>query len=135
MKRLTAWNKHRRAAKKRRLAKLSHPKRILRRVGVAGTWLLALITVGLLSFVALFYAFSNVPSPQSLPLAQTAVIQYSDGTTLAKIGTAYYFAYFLVVLPLLGRFEKTKPLPASISESVLSKHKPVGAAPASGEAH
>jgi ubiquinol-cytochrome c reductase cytochrome b subunit len=40
---------------------------------------------------------------------------------LAKISTAYYFLHFLVVLPLLGRIEKTKPLPTSISESVLGK--------------
>ncbi|HHY51606.1 MAG TPA: cytochrome b [Alphaproteobacteria bacterium] len=42
---------------------------------------------------------------------------------LAKICTAYYFIYFLVVLPLLGRLETPKPLPASISEAVLAaKH-------------
>jgi len=38
----------------------------------------------------------------------------------ARILTIYYFAHFLVILPLLGMFEKTKPLPNSISESVLS---------------
>ena len=53
--------------------------------------------------------------------------------TLAKIGTAYYFAYFLLVLPLLGRFEKPKPLPTSISEAVLSKSSSSGAA--AGAAH
>lgn len=42
---------------------------------------------------------------------------------LAQVLTAYYFAHFLVILPLLGIFEKTKPLPASITESVLSKSK------------
>jgi ubiquinol-cytochrome c reductase cytochrome b subunit len=40
---------------------------------------------------------------------------------LAKIATAYYFAYFLIILPLLGRLETPKPLPASISEAVLAK--------------
>jgi ubiquinol-cytochrome c reductase cytochrome b subunit len=40
-------------------------------------------------------------------------------TVFAKICTAYYFIYFLVVLPLLGRFEVSKALPPSISESVL----------------
>jgi quinol-cytochrome oxidoreductase complex cytochrome b subunit len=40
---------------------------------------------------------------------------------LAKICTAYYFLHFLVVLPVLGRVEKPKPLPTSISESVLGK--------------
>jgi hypothetical protein len=31
--------------------------------------------------------------------------------TLSRLLTFYYFAYFLLVLPLLGRFEKTRPLP------------------------
>ena len=34
--------------------------------------------------------------------------------------TLYYFGFFLVVLPLLGLLETTKPLPNSISEAVLS---------------
>ncbi len=37
----------------------------------------------------------------------------------SRLLTAYYFAHFLIILPLLGIFEKTKPLPNSISESVL----------------
>jgi len=37
----------------------------------------------------------------------------------ARILTVYYFGFFLVVLPLLGLLETTKPLPNSISESVL----------------
>jgi quinol-cytochrome oxidoreductase complex cytochrome b subunit len=37
----------------------------------------------------------------------------------SRILTFYYFAHFIIVLPLLGFFEKTKPLPNSISESVL----------------
>lgn len=37
----------------------------------------------------------------------------------SRIFTAYYFAHFLILLPLLGIFEKTKPLPNSITESVL----------------
>ncbi len=39
----------------------------------------------------------------------------------ARVLTFYYFAHFLIVLPLLGFFEKTKPLPNSISESVLGE--------------
>lgn len=38
---------------------------------------------------------------------------------LSRICTVLYFAHFLVILPLLGLFEKTKPLPASIADSVL----------------
>jgi len=35
------------------------------------------------------------------------------------ITTAYYFAHFLVILPLLGKFEKTLPLPESIANPVV----------------
>jgi quinol-cytochrome oxidoreductase complex cytochrome b subunit len=47
----------------------------------------------------------------------------AEGTyvLLAKIATAYYFAYFLIILPLLGRLETPRDLPASISEAVLAK--------------
>jgi ubiquinol-cytochrome c reductase cytochrome b/c1 subunit len=41
---------------------------------------------------------------------------------VARIFTAYYFAHFLIILPLLGFIETTKPLPSSISQDVL-KHK------------
>jgi ubiquinol-cytochrome c reductase cytochrome b subunit len=36
-----------------------------------------------------------------------------------KFATAYYFAHFLIVMPLLSRFEKTLPLPDSIAAAVL----------------
>jgi ubiquinol-cytochrome c reductase cytochrome b/c1 subunit len=42
-------------------------------------------------------------------------------TTLARVFTAAYFAYFLIVLPLLSRMEKTLPVPNSISDDVLAK--------------
>lgn len=35
--------------------------------------------------------------------------------------TGYYFGYFLVILPLLSRFEKGRELPVSIHEAVLAK--------------
>jgi ubiquinol-cytochrome c reductase cytochrome b/c1 subunit len=38
---------------------------------------------------------------------------------ISRIFTAYYFAFFIIILPLLGIFEKPKPLPNSISDSVL----------------
>ncbi len=40
-----------------------------------------------------------------------------------RILTAYYFFHFLVILPLLSRFEKTKPVPASIADAVLDNTK------------
>lgn len=38
---------------------------------------------------------------------------------LGQLATIYYFAYFLVILPLLSIFEKPLPLPLSISQPVL----------------
>jgi quinol-cytochrome oxidoreductase complex cytochrome b subunit len=38
---------------------------------------------------------------------------------LSRFATAYYFAYFFVILPLLGKSEKTLPVPESISTPVL----------------
>ncbi|MBV8548190.1 MAG: cytochrome b N-terminal domain-containing protein [Alphaproteobacteria bacterium] len=40
---------------------------------------------------------------------------------IGQIATALYFVFFLIALPLLPRFEKTLPLPNSISEAVLKK--------------
>jgi ubiquinol-cytochrome c reductase cytochrome b/c1 subunit len=45
----------------------------------------------------------------------------------ARLFTIYYFAYFLVILPVLGLVEKTKPLPNSIAESILDVGGPTGA--------
>jgi ubiquinol-cytochrome c reductase cytochrome b subunit len=39
---------------------------------------------------------------------------------LSRIATLYYFAYFLVVTPVMGLIEKPLPAPESISEPVLS---------------
>ena len=44
--------------------------------------------------------------------------------TLARIGTIYYFAHFLLILPILGFVEKTKTVPESISKSVLPDAQP-----------
>jgi len=39
---------------------------------------------------------------------------------LARIATIYYFLHFIIILPALSFFEKTDPLPVSISEPVLT---------------
>ena len=39
--------------------------------------------------------------------------------TLARICTIYYFAHFLIILPLLGLVEKPREIPESISASIL----------------
>jgi quinol-cytochrome oxidoreductase complex cytochrome b subunit len=38
---------------------------------------------------------------------------------LSRVATAWYFTHFLIILPVLGIFETTKPLPKSIAEPVL----------------
>jgi ubiquinol-cytochrome c reductase cytochrome b subunit len=50
-----------------------------------------------------------------------------------QISTFYYFAFFVIIMPLLGLFETPKKQPNSITEAVLEKNKggsghPVGAA-------
>ncbi len=41
----------------------------------------------------------------------------------SRIATLVYYAYFLVILPLLGKFEKTLPIPDSIDEHYNKSHK------------
>lgn len=43
--------------------------------------------------------------------------------TIGQLATAYYFGFFFVILPLLNKYEKTRPLPKSISAAVLEKKK------------
>lgn len=40
---------------------------------------------------------------------------------IGRLATIYYFAHFLILMPLVGVIETPKPLPNSISESVLKK--------------
>ncbi|MGC4024990.1 MAG: cytochrome b N-terminal domain-containing protein [Mesorhizobium sp.] len=51
-----------------------------------------------------------------------------------QISTLYYFAFFLVIMPLLGLFETPKQLPNSITEAVLAKNKGAHAHPAGATA-
>lgn len=46
---------------------------------------------------------------------------------IARAATIYYFAYFLVILPLLGRLERPLPLPESIARPVLRGGGPLPA--------
>ena len=42
---------------------------------------------------------------------------------VARIGTLYYFFHFVVLLPVLGKIERTLPLPPSIADAVLASKK------------
>ena len=51
--------------------------------------------------------------------------QHPEGAPLliGRLATAYYFIHFLVLLPLVSKYEKTRPLPESISAPVLKTEK------------
>jgi len=61
---------------------------------------------------------------------------------IGQLATAYYFAHFLIIMPILSFVEKPLPLPNSIAESVFAKQAaretrggavPAGAVPAPAE--
>ena len=79
----------------------------------------------LLDCVVLTFVGGNAPGDPVF-----SAVAWFKWINLGQIATLYYFAHFLVVFPLLGYLEKTKPLPASISEPVLKGggNTPAGAA-------
>ena len=86
-KRVWVRYRRRRAAKKARVAAMSRKRRWGRRGLIAGTWLLGFIAALMIAVIIMYNAFTNVPRPETIALPQVATIQYSDGTTLAQIGT------------------------------------------------
>ena len=40
---------------------------------------------------------------------------------ISRVATLYYFLHFLILLPLLGKFERNRPLPESIGKPVLAE--------------
>jgi membrane peptidoglycan carboxypeptidase len=77
--------KQRRAAKKRRLAKMSTRKRVLRRIGLLFTWLLGLLALLATVLAVAVYSVARVPSPAQLQTNQSGIVQYADGSTMATI--------------------------------------------------
>jgi ubiquinol-cytochrome c reductase cytochrome b/c1 subunit len=59
--------------------------------------------------------------------------QAPEGSYLVfgRICTFYYFAFFLIVMPVVGLIERPRALPGSITESVLGydAEQPVGKVP------
>jgi ubiquinol-cytochrome c reductase cytochrome b subunit len=49
----------------------------------------------------------------------------AEGTyvMLSQLATLYYFAFFIIIMPLLGLVETPRRLPNSITEAVLEKSK------------
>jgi len=52
---------------------------------------------------------------------------------ISLIGATYWFAYFLVILPLLGIFEKPLPVPATIEEDFDAHYPPKDASASAAE--
>ena len=69
-----------------------------------------------------FFLFGLIPT--------IVVLGYCGGShasanvvLVSQVFAAYYFAHFLVILPIISRIEKTLPLPNSITEAVLGAAK------------
>ena len=69
--------------------------------------------------MALLLGWCGVKNPDDFVLG----IEGFKFVYLAQFLTAYYFAYFIVILPLMGIIEKPKERPASIEAAVLGTDK------------
>ena len=69
----------------------------------------------LVDCIILGWVGAHPPNEEVLGLHWLEVID------VGRFTTAWYFLHFFVFFPLLGKFEKTKPVPNSIAESVLGK--------------
>ena len=86
-----------------------------------------------LACLVLGYCGGQLPDDHVIPGLSTFKLLDADLNSfvwLSRVATVYYFAYFLVVLPVLGLTETPLPQPESISEPVLSHpaNAPAGAA-------
>ena len=90
-----------------------------------------------LACIALGFCGANLPDQRlftAIPPASSAtgfaswLLSLNTFVWLSRLATAYYFAYFLVVLPILGLTETPLPQPESISAPMLPANAPAGAA-------
>ena len=76
-----------------------------------------------LACLILGYCGGRLPDDPVIPGISTFQLMDADLNSmvwLSRVATAYYFGYFLVVLPILGLTETPLPQPESISAPVLS---------------
>jgi quinol-cytochrome oxidoreductase complex cytochrome b subunit len=67
-------------------------------------------------------AGGKLPDDEVIPHLKTFTLldaELNSYVWLSRITTLYYFAYFLVVMPVLGLTEKPRPVPETISSPVL----------------
>jgi len=72
-----------------------------------------------------FFWFGLIPSMLVLFYCGGAPAQ-EPFVMMSQVAAAYYFAHFLIILPIVSRIERPLPLPNSITESVLG-HQPAAA--------
>jgi ubiquinol-cytochrome c reductase cytochrome b subunit len=72
---------------------------------------------------------AGTPDNIAIPLGDSGLTFYR----LGQIATIYYFAYFLIILPILGLVEKPIERPESITKAVLGDEPRGGAVPAPAE--
>jgi quinol-cytochrome oxidoreductase complex cytochrome b subunit len=73
--------------------------------------------------VILGFCGAKLPDDPVIPGLTTFKIMESDLNSwvwFSRLATAYYFAYFLVIMPLLGLIETPKPTPETIASPALS---------------
>ena len=73
--------------------------------------------------VILGFCGAKLPDDQVIPGLTTFQLGGSDLNSwvwLSRVGTFYYFAFFVVILPLLGLIEKPLPVPETIATPALS---------------
>ena len=73
--------------------------------------------------VILGFCGAKLPDDQVIPGLTTFDLGGSDLNSwvwLSRVGTLYYFAFFVVILPLLGLIEKPLPTPETIATPALS---------------
>jgi quinol-cytochrome oxidoreductase complex cytochrome b subunit len=82
------------------------------------------------SYRPLFKQFFWIFAAVCVGLGYLGAMPAEGGYVLAaRILTAWYFLHFLVILPLLGLIETPRPLPASITDSVLREGGGAGTVP------
>jgi len=81
-----------------------------------------------------FYRFGLIPC--------VLILGYCGGTPaepryviLSQIAAIYYFAHFLIILPMVARVEIPSALPNSITASVLADARPLATGPTSPDQH
>jgi ubiquinol-cytochrome c reductase cytochrome b subunit len=77
----------------------------------------------ILACLVLGFCGAHEPAEAVIPHVTTFTLGDYDLNTmvwLSRVAALYYFAYFLVITPVMGLTETPLPLPDSISEPVLS---------------